>query len=162
MVITPPTSLQTDFILSEMGPVFPHMNYPIVTDFRASVKTKTAKNAQHISLDLGEFSLPPEDRFLEWMRKNQTAFNERIGQGKLSLEEAIKLWASDDGSESDFGCVVAALTSPDEWLTIEGVQGTMDAQLSISGLPGADVMHSSLSLAVTSATLLEGIPDDTI
>lgn len=162
MVMTPPTSLQTDFILSEMGPVFPHMNYPIVTDFRASVKTKTTKVAQHISLDMGEFSLPPEDRFLEWMRKNQTAFNERIGQGKLSLEDAIKLWASEDGSENDFGCVVAALTSPDEWLTIEGVQGTMDAQLIISELPGADVMHSSLSLAVTGPTLPEETPDDTI
>lgn len=162
MVITPPTGLQTDFILSEMGPVFSHLNYPIVTDLRASVKTRTVKVAQHVSLDLGEFSLPPEDRFLEWMHKNQTAFNERIGQGKLSLEDAINLWASEDGLEGDFGCVVAALTSPDEWLSTEGVQGTMDAQLTISKLPTASVMHSRLSLAVDRLTAFEETPDDTI
>jgi len=163
MVVTPPTSLRTDFILNEMGPVFPHMNYPMGTDFRDSVKAKTSKIAQPISLDLGEFSLPPEDRFLEWMRKNQSAFNERIGLGKLTLEDAIKLWASEDGSENDdFACVVAALTSPDEWLTIEGVQGEMDTQLTISALPSADVMHSHLSLKVTSPTLPEETPNDTI
>lgn len=162
MVVTPPISLQTDFILNEMGPVFPHMNYPMGTDFRDSVKANTSKVAQSISLDLGEFSLPPEDRFLEWMRKHQTAFNERIGQGKLMLEDAIKLWATEHGSENDFACVVAALTSPDEWLTIEGVQGAMDTQLTISTLPGADVMHSSLSLTLTSPKLHEETPNDTI
>ena len=96
------------------------------------------------------------------MRKNQTAFNERIGQGELTLEDAIKLWAREGGSENDFACVVAALTSPDEWLTIEGVQGAMDTRLTISALPGADVMHSHLSLTVTSPSLPEESPNDTI
>lgn len=153
MVITPPTVLQTDFILTELGPVFPHMNCPIATDLRGSVKTKSTKVVHHASLDLGEFSLPPEDRFLEWMRKNQRAFNERIGQGTLSLVDAISLWAREDGSESNFACVIAALTSPDEWLTIEGVEGTMNAQLTVSELPVADVMHSTLSLAVNKSPL---------
>lgn len=162
MVGNPLNSLQTNFILTEMGPVFPHLNYPMGTDFRDSVKAKSTKVAQTISLDLGEFSLPPEDRFLEWMRKNQTAFNERISQGKLTLEDAIKHWAREDGSENDFACVVAALTSPDEWLTIEGVEGAMDIQLTISALPGADVMHSHLSLTVTSPTLPVETPNDTI
>lgn len=162
MVVTPPNALQTDFILNEMGPVFPHLNSPMGTDWRYSIKPKITKAAQSISLDLGDFSLPPEDRFLEWMGKNQAAFNARIAQGPLTVQDAIQQWASEEGPESDFACVVAALTSPEEWLTIEGVQSVMDRTLTISALPGADVMHSHLSLAVTRPTLLEGSKNDTI
>ncbi|MES2282519.1 MAG: hypothetical protein V4542_13990 [Pseudomonadota bacterium] len=162
MVVTPPNTLQTDFILNEMGPVFTHLNYPMGTDWRHTVKPKIAKGPQMNSLDLGEFSLPAEDRFLEWMNRNQTTFNARIAQGPLTIQDAIKHWAGEEGSESDFACVVAALTSPDEWLTMGGVQSVMDRNLSISALPGADVMHSSLSLTVTNPTMTEESPNDTI
>ena len=162
MVVIPPNALQTDFILHEMGPVFPQLNYPMGTDWRHSIKPKTTKAAQSISLDLGEFSLPPEDRFLEWMGKNQSAFNASIAEGPLTIQDAIKHWASAEGTESDFACVVAALTSPEEWLTIEGVQSVMDRTLTISALPGADAMHSSLSLAVISSTLPEESQNDAI
>jgi hypothetical protein len=162
MVVTPPNALHTDFILHEMGPVFSHLNYPMGTDWRNTVKPKIAKAAQTNSVDLGDFSLPAEDRFLEWMGRNQTALNERIAQGTLTIQDAIKQWVGEEGTEGDFACVIAALTSPDEWLTIEGVQSAMDRSLSISTFPGADVMHSNLSLTVTQPTLPEETPNDTI
>jgi hypothetical protein len=162
MVVNPPNALQTDFILHEMGPVFPHLNIPMGTDWRHSIKPKSTKTVQSISLDLDDFNLPPEDRFLEWMGKNQAAFNARIAQGPLTMQNAIAKWASEEGTENDFACVVAALTSPEEWLTIEGVQSVMDRTLTISTLPGADVMHSHLSLTVTSPTLPEESPNDAI
>lgn len=148
MVLTPPSKMQTDFILGAVGPVFPLVTFPMGSDLRGSIKTKTAKVSQSVALDLGDYVLPPEDRFIEWMRKHQGEFNDRIGQGRLTLEDAIKLWALEDGCEHDFGCLVAALTSPDEWLTLDGVAGSMGTQLSISSLPGASVMHSYLALDV--------------
>lgn len=152
MVIRPPSSLRTDFMLTQMGPVFPHLIYPTVTDFRDSIKAKVSRVAQHVAVHLGGYSTPPEDRFLDWMRKNQIAFNARIQQGKPTLTDAIQLWANEEGSEHDFGCVVAALASPDDWLTLNGVLGTMDSSLAITALPHADVMHSGISLAVASPT----------
>ncbi len=148
MVLTPPSKMQTDFILGAMGPVFPLVAFPMGSDFRGSIKSKTAKVSQAVTLNLGEYVLPPEDRFIEWMRKHQGEFNDRIGQGRLTLEDAIKLWALEDSGEHDFGCLVAALTSPDDWLTLDGVAGSMGTQLSISSLPGASVMHSYLALDV--------------
>lgn len=148
MVLTPPSKMQTDFILGAVGPVFPLVTFPMGSDLRGSIKTKTAKVSQSVALDLGDYVLPPEDLFIEWMRKHQGEFNDRIGQGRLTLEDAIKLWALEGGGEHDFGCLVAALTSPDEWLTLDGVAGSMGTQLSISSLPGASVMHSYLALDV--------------
>lgn len=148
MVLTPPSKMQTDFILGAMGPVFPLVTFPMGNDLRGSIKVKTAKVSQSVALNLSEYVMPPEDRFIEWMRKHQGEFNVRIRQGLLTLEDAIKLWALEDGGEHDFGCLVAALTSPDEWLTHDGVAGSMGTKLTISSLPGSSVMHSYLALDV--------------
>lgn len=162
MVVRPPSKMQTDFILSAMGPVFPFVSFPMSTDLRGSIKVKAAKVSQAVALDLDGYVLPPEDRFIEWMSKHQGEFNERIGQGRLTLEEAIRLWALEDGGEHDFGCLVAALTSPDELLTLDGVFGSMDPQLSISSLPGASVMHSYLALDMSAQEPLEKANNDSV
>lgn len=162
MVVTPPSTIQTDFILNEMGPIFPHLHVPMGTDWRHTIKAKTPRSTASSILELGGFSLPPEDRFLEWISRNQAVLNERIAQGQLTIQDAIKQWVAEDGCDSDFACVVAALTSPDEWLTIEGVQGVMDRSLTISNLSGADVMHSNLTIAITNPTLVKDYSNDTI
>ncbi len=162
MVVTPPSKLQSDFFLSQMGPVFPHMIHPTVTDWRHSIRSKIAKSTEVSNMDLGDFNLPPEDRFLEWMSRNQDAFNLRLSQGQLTTEEAIRQWAAEDGTDGDFACVVAALTSPDEWLTVEGVNGLMERSLSVSSLQSADVMHSRLTLSVSNPSLAEETPNDTL
>lgn len=113
-------------------------------------------------MDLGKFDLPPEDRFLEWMGRNQAAFNQALLQGELTMADAIKRWATEDGTDGDFACVVAALTSPDEWLTVEGASGVMERSLAIASLQSADVMHSRLTLSITNPTLAEETPNDTL
>ena len=162
LVTQPPTSLQTDFILSALGPVFPLGTIPMGTDLRGSIKVKSAKVSQTVDVALDEFELPPEDRFIEWMRKHQSEFNERLGRGRLTLPEAIQLWASNEGGEHDFGCLVAALSAPEDWLTLADVAGFMEPQLVISPLPGAAVMHSYLALEVLNNTALEKARDDTV
>lgn len=162
MVISPPSKIQSDFLLSQMGPAFPHVIHPTVTDWRHTIKSKVAKPPEMSDMDLGNFDLPPEDRFLEWMGRNQAAFNQALSQGGLTMTDAIKRWAAEDGTDGDFACVVAALTSPDEWLTVEGARGVMERSLAISGLQSADVMHSRLTLSITNTTLAEETPNDTL
>lgn len=162
MAMMPPTKMQTDFILSAMGPVFSLGAVPMGTDLRGSIKVKVAKVWQTVEVELGGFELPPEDRFIEWMRKHQDEFGERIRQGRLTLAEAIRLWASEEGGEHDFGCLVAALSAPEEWLTLANVGGFMDSQLVISPLPGAFVMHSYLALEVLNNSAFEKASDDTV
>lgn len=155
LVTKSPTSMQTDFILSAMGPVFPLGTVPMGTDLRGAIKVKAAKVSQTVDVELGGFELPPEDRFIEWMRRRRDEFNERIGQGRLTLADAIRLWASEEGGEQDFGCLVAALSAPEEWLTVADVSGFMESQLVISPLPCASVMHSYLALEVVNKPTLE-------
>lgn len=161
MVVAPPSKVQSDFLLSRMGPAFPHAIHPTGTDWRHTIKAKVAKVAEMANMDLGNFNLPPEDRFLEWMGRNQAAFNQALSQGELTIADAIQRWAAEDGTDGDFACVVAALTSPDEWLTVEGANGVMERSLSISSLQSADVMHSRLTLSVSTPPLAEETPNDT-
>lgn len=162
MVITPPSAMQTDFIVGAMGPIFPLVTFPMGTDLRGSIKVKEAKVSQAIALDLEGYVLPPEDRFIEWMRKHQGEFNARIKEGRLTLVDAVKLWAQEDGGEEDFGCIVAALTSPDELLTFDGVFGSMEPQLSISSLPDASVMHSYVALELSTQEPQEKATHDSV
>lgn len=153
MVVTPPNKIQTDFILGAMGPVFPLMTLPMGTDLRGSIKIKMAKVTRSVDVDLGEYVLPMEDRFIEWMRVHQGEMNERISHGRLTLDAAINLWASEEGVDGDLGCLIAAMTSPEDWLEGAGVVGVMDPELSISSLPSAVVMHSYLALSLSDQKL---------
>lgn len=162
MVMEPPSKLQSDFMISQMGPVFPHAIHPTGTDWRHSIRSRVAKSTEVSNMDLDGFSLPPEDRFLEWMGRNQATFNQQLSQGQLTIAEAIRLWAAEDGTDGDFACVVATLTSPDEWLTVEGVNGLLERSLSISNLQSVDVMHSRLTLSVSTPSLAKETSNDTL
>lgn len=155
MVTAPPTKVQTDFILKAMGPIFSIGAIPMGVDFRGCIKAKNQKQPDSIVLELEGFKLPPEDQFIEWMKAHQAEFNERILQGRLTLDEAIKLWISEEGNENDFGCLVAAMTSPDEWLLATGVSGELISQLVISNLPGMKVMHSEVALQINKNSVSE-------
>src|SRR5690606_38618477 len=138
----PPSKIQSDFLLSQMGPAFPHVIHPTVTDWRHTIKSKVVKPPEMSDMDLGKFVLPPEARLLEWMGRNQAAFNQALSQGELTMADAIKRWAAEDGTDGAFACVVAALPSPEEWLTVEGASGEIERSLAMSSLQSADVMHS--------------------
>lgn len=162
LVTEPPTNLQTDFILKAMGPVFSVGAIPMGVDFRGCIKVKNQKKPDTVVLELEGFQLPPEDRFIDWMKKHQAEFNERISQGRLTLNEAINLWVTEEGSESDFGCLLAVMTTPDEWLSMSGVCGTFNPQLVISNLPGVNVMHSEVSLQIQDSSVTEKANDDAL
>lgn len=162
IVKEPPPHLQTDFILKAMGPVFSVGAIPMGVDFRGCIKAKNQKTPDTVVLELEGFQLPPEDRFIDWMKRHQAEFNERISQGRLTLNEAINLWVTEEGSESDFGCLLAAMTTPDEWLSMSGVCGTFNPQLVISNLPGVNVMHSEVSLQIKDSSVTEKANDDAL
>lgn len=155
MVTAPPTKVQTDFILKAMGPMFSIGAIPMGVDFRGCIKAKSQKQPDSVVVELEGFQLPPEDRFIEWMKTHQAEFNERILQGRLTLDEAIKLWISEEGDEGDFGCLVAAMTSPEEWLWTTSVSGELIPQLVISNLPGMKVMHSEIALQINKNSVSE-------
>lgn len=129
-------------------------------DFRGCIKAKSQKQPDSVVVELEGFQLPPEDRFIEWMKTHQAQFNERILQGRLTLNEAIELWISEEGDECDFGCVLAAMTSPDEWLWATGVSGELLPQLVISNLPSMKVMHSEVALQIINNSVSEKDRDD--
>lgn len=148
LVASPPTQTQTDFILKAMGPVFAVGIVPTGADFRNSIKAKAAKTTQSVQVELGEYGLPPQDLLIEWLAEHQTELTAQIQQGGLSLQEAVIRGLAKEGRAHDFGCLVAALTSPDEWLTLSGVIGSLDPALVISHLPGVSLMYSGVDLQI--------------
>lgn len=146
MVSSPPTHTQIDFMLKAMGPVLAEGVTPSGADFRGSIKARTHKISQSVQLDLGDYEVPPQDLFVEWLSMHQTELNEYMQQGGLSLQEAIARGLAKEGQAQDFGCLIAALTSPDEWMTTANVRGTFDSKLAISHLPGMSVMFSGVDL----------------
>lgn len=146
-VTTQPTNLQLDTVLSVLGPIFTAGGVPIGTDFAGVVKGRAAKAATAHNLDLAGFTVPIEDQFLEWLRMNQSALDQRLQDGGLSLQTLLQEGLGDSkiDSEAAWSCLVAALSSPDEWISTPA-EGRLARDLQRSEIPGLDVMFSQLLL----------------
>ena len=144
-VKTSPTKTQLDTILGVLGPAFPFVMTPLGTDYVGLVKVPAYKPQRAAQVDLGEFELPIEHQFIEWLRRNQATLDGNIQNGGLSVLDAIEQGLADLDGKNALGCLVAALTSPEEWVG-EGVRGKLDAELRISHTPGLEVMYSHLQL----------------
>lgn len=140
-----PTKTQLDTLLCVMGPAFPFGVIPLGTDFAGLVKVRGGKAQQAVPIDLGEFELPIEHQFIEWLRLNQGMLDRGIQDGGLSMQSAVEQGLAGLDGKDAFGCLVAALTSPEEWVA-EGVEGKLNTELRISQMPGLDVMYSRLQL----------------
>ena len=140
-----PTKTQLDTILGVMGPAFPFVITPLGTDLAGLVKERGGKAQRALRIDLGEFELPIENQFIEWLKLNQASLDGSIQNGGLSMQSAIEQGLAGLDGNNAFGCLVAALTSPEEWVG-QGVEGKLDTELRISQTPGLNVMYSRLQL----------------
>jgi hypothetical protein len=142
-----PTKLQLDTVLSVLGPAFTSGGVPTGTDFAGVVKGRAAKAATAQNLELTGFTVPIEDQFLEWLRINQSALDQRLQGGGLNLHHLLQEGIGDSkvDSEAAWSCLVAALTSPDEWISTHA-EGQLHRDLQRSEIPGLDVMFSKLVL----------------
>ena len=144
-VKTSPTKTQLDTILGVLGPAFPFVMTPLGTDYAGIVKVQANKQQRAAQVDLGEFELPVEHQFIEWLRRNQAMLDGNIQNAGLSVHDAIEQGLADLDGNNALGCLVAALTSPEEWVG-EGVQAKLNTELRISTTPGLAVMYTHLQL----------------
>lgn len=144
-VKAPLVSKQVDLVLSILGPVVASGVQPTGTDFAGLVKARVQQvvTAQTITLD--EFEVPIEDRFLEWLRLNQPAMEQRLQNGGIDLSEALREGLGEMGTSAALNCLVTALTAPDEWVN-EPVAAVLDRALARTHVPGLDALTSSLTL----------------
>lgn len=144
-VKSPPVSKQVDLVLSILGPVVASGIQPTGTDFAGLVKARVQQvvTAQNITLD--EFEVPIEDRFLEWLRLNQPAMEQRLQNGGVDLFEALREGLGEMGTSAALNCLVTALTAPDEWVN-EPIAAVLDRALARTHVPGLEALTSSLTL----------------
>lgn len=144
-VKAPPVSKQVDLVLSILGPVVASGIQPTGTDFSGLVKARVQQvvTAQNITLD--EFEVPMEDRFLEWLRLNQPAMEQRLQNGGVDLFEALREGLGEMGTSAALNCLVTALTAPDEWVN-EPIAAVLDRALARTHVPGLEALTSSLTL----------------
>jgi hypothetical protein len=140
-----PSKTQLDTVLSVMGPTFPLEMTPMGTDFAGLIKARGAKVQSAPQIDLNEFSLPIEHQYIEWLKINQAALEQRLEGGALTLQGAVEQGFAVLNGDEAFGCLVAALTTPEEWVN-DGVEVQIGGTLQISNTPSLDVMYSSLQL----------------
>ena len=137
----PPAATQVDRIISILGPAITSGIMSTGTDFTGLVKTRVQQTISIQNILIDEFEAPLEDRFLEWLRLNQPALEQRIQNGGVDLLEALR--ELDHGAA--LNCLVTALTAPDEWVNYP-VAATLDRSLARSHLPGLEALTSSLTL----------------
>lgn len=144
-VKTPPASNQVDLVLSILGPVVASGIQPTGTDFNGLVKARVQQAALAQNIELDGFEVPPEDRFLEWLRRNQSTLETRLQNGGLDLFEALREGLGEIDRNAALNCLVTALTAPDEWVN-EPVAANLDRSLARSHVPGLEALTSSLTL----------------
>lgn len=147
-----PEPEQLDFLLKAMGPIEMLGAIPNGTDFRGALKPRVARVSEAVLVTLDDYAVPAQDQLVEWLAANQGALNERMKQGGISLQEAIAQGLAKDGHPQDLGCLVAALTSPEEWVTGGAVVGTFDPKLEISRLPGMNFMATGINIQLADET----------
>jgi hypothetical protein len=145
-----------------MGPIFAGSILPIATDFQGTIKPKIQREVQAIQVDLGDFQIPLEDQFIEWLAKNQRLLNDMVEKDGISLQDAVFHGLEIAGLQDNFGCFVAAMTSPDEWMTNTEVLGSLSPNLVISHAETRSMMFSGLTLKKQSTPDDVKVPNDTV
>jgi hypothetical protein len=140
-----PSKTQVETILEVMGPAFPIAIIPMGTDYQGLVKERGGKSQATPQIALSEYEMPIGNEFIEWLKLNQIALNASIQDDGLSIQSAIEKGLADMDGASAFNCLVAAITSPDEWVGDE-VDATLETGLQKSRTAGLDVMYSGLQI----------------
>lgn len=144
-VKAPPLAKQVDLVVSFLGPVVASGVQPTGTDFAGLVKARIQQLVTTQNITLDEFELPIEDRFIEWLRLNQPAMEQRLQNGGVDLFEVLRDGLGEMGSSSALNCLVTALTAPDEWVN-EPITAVLDRELARTHVQGLDALTSSLTL----------------
>lgn len=144
-VKAPPVAKKVDLVLSILGPVVASGIQPTGTDFAGLVKARVQQLVTTQNIKLDEFEAPIEDRFIEWLRLNQPAMEQRLQNGGVDLSEALREGLGEMGTSAALNCLVTALTAPDEWVN-EPVAAVLDRALARTHVPGLEALISSLTL----------------
>lgn len=144
-VRNPPAVTQADRVISMLGPAIVSGVMPTGTDFTGLVKTRVQQAASIQNISIEEFEVPKEDRFLEWLRLNQAALEQRLQTGGVDLLEALREGLGELNNDAALNCLVTAMTAPEEWVN-DSVGATLDRSLTRSHLPALEALTSSLTL----------------
>lgn len=136
---------QTDRIISMLGPAIVSGVMPTGTDFTGVVKARVQQAASIQNISIEEFEVPREDQFLEWLRLNQPALEQRLQHGGVDLLEALREGLGEFDQGAALNCLVTALTAPDEWVN-DSVAVILDRSFTRSHLPALETLTSSLTL----------------
>jgi hypothetical protein len=145
----PLASSQIDRVIALLGPVLASGVAPTGTDFAGLVKARVEQPDQVHNVTLGDFEVPAEDRFLEWLRVNRPALERHLQNGRLDLHTALREGLSELEQGVVLNCLVTALTAPDEWID-DSVEAMLDRALARAHVSGLEVLASGLVLTRTS------------
>ena len=138
--------------MNTMGPVEIEGVIPNGTDFRGVLKPKAARVSEALPVSLDDYVMPAEDLFVEWLAAHRQELNGRLRAGGISLLQAIGQGLAKQGRQQDLGCLIAALTSPNEWVSAPDVRATFDESLVISHFPTLSFMSSDIRLQLAAET----------
>lgn len=144
-VLDVPTKNQLDTLLTVLGPAFPIGMIPIGTDFAGLVRSRTEKRQPVMQIDIEDFELPVEQKLTDWIELHLDEFKHQLNAGSLTLEHVLAGSLAETMGVDTLGCLVAALTSPDEWAG-GGVEGVLSQALTVTNIKDADALFSHLEI----------------
>jgi len=140
-----PAKNQVDTVLAVLGPSFPVGMIPMGSDFAGIVRARVEKSQAIMQIDLETFDQPLEEKLADWIEANLEKLRNRLDSGSLMLEQALLEELADTAGNNFFGCLVAALTSPEEWAGGD-IEGILSQTLTVAKANEVDVMFSHLEL----------------
>jgi len=144
-VVAPPQSKHLEWLLEAVGPAYRHGIVPMGTDFAGVVRPRNLAVKAPVSVDLAEYELPPEHQFMGWLRAHRDLLVDELNGDGIDLAAAIALGMGEIEGVDAIGCLVAALTAPDQW-TREPVAGSLVRDVTTSLIPTSSLVHTRLQL----------------
>jgi hypothetical protein len=145
-VTAPISASRQEQVMSYLGPAEFIGLTPTGTDFEGVIKNKVEKSSNQIAVALDEYVLPPEHEFVQWLQANRDQIENRLLVGGLAFQEAINMGLANYEGRDNFNCLVTAMASIETWCEKEGLEISLDDQLSKRTLTTTEVMFSNFVL----------------
>jgi hypothetical protein len=145
-VTAPLSGQRCEQVMDLIGPAAVFGVNPMGTDFEGAIKQRSAQPPASVVVALGEYDLPPEHEFVQWLRRNRDQIEQRVSAEGLTFQQAISMGLADDEGKDRFNCLVTAMASIETWCEKEGLVISLGDQLSKSSLTTSDVMFSDFVL----------------
>jgi hypothetical protein len=144
-VEAPPDPRHQEWLLDAMGPAYRHGFVPMGTDFAGVVRPRNVAPRSPVSIDLSDFELPPEHQFIGWLRANRDQLVADLEADGIDLGAALARGMGELEGTDAIGCLVAALTAPDQW-TDQPIAGSLKRDVTTSAVVNSSMVHTRLQL----------------